>query len=173
MQIELCRGISVQPGTVNAVIAPETMMISALNSNAGVRLLRFRYICGKYSLILDGINVSPMNFEVRRVFTAQQFFTRLRESDHTPVFVEYDPSLVKGAAATLGPVANTLRNVARMLLVIPYTPVSNRVFSALASNPDSAIRIVPAQPDPQQIRILRIMVQYRLRPSGQRTLEAF
>jgi hypothetical protein len=173
MQIELCRGISVQSGTVNAVIAPETVMISALNRNAGFRHFRFRYICGKYSRILNGINASSMNLEVHRAFTAHQLFTCLRETDPAVVFVEHDPFLFDGADAMLGPVADMLRALARTSLVILYTPVSDRTFSLFTFPPDSSYRIVLAQPDPQPIRTSRITAQYLLRPFTQCTLEAF
>ena len=72
----------------------------------------------------------------------------LREAGHTVVFVEHDPSLFDGAAAMLEPVASALKEVARESLVILYTPVADRTFSALARKADHYIEIVPVEENP-------------------------
>ncbi|ABS54912.1 hypothetical protein Mboo_0392 [Methanoregula boonei 6A8] len=72
MQIELRKDLALQPGTFSAVIAPEKMMIDALNSHADLQCFLFLYIGGNYSRILAGINRSSKSFEVRRGFTAHR-----------------------------------------------------------------------------------------------------
>jgi DNA polymerase I len=171
MQIEIRRGISLQPGTFNAVVAPEKEIVTAINSNTDLQRFLFLYIGGNYSRILSGINRQSRNFDVRRAFTAHQLFTTLREAGHTVVFVEHDPTLFDGAAAMLEPVAGALREVGRESLVIIYTPVVDRTFSALARKADHYIELIPIETNLNPTRTTRVMRQCGLRPSGQRTLE--
>ncbi|MEN6397215.1 MAG: hypothetical protein ABFC78_12125 [Methanoregula sp.] len=171
MQIEIRRGLALQPGTFNAVIAPEKVIVSAINSNTDLQRFLFLYIGGNYSRILSGISRQSGNFEVRRAFTAHQLFTTLREAGHTVIFVEHDPTLFDGAAAMLEPVSGALKEAARESLVILYTPVADRTFPALARRADRFIEIVPAEEPKNPVRTSRTMRQYGMRPSGQRTLE--
>jgi len=171
MHIELRKGLTLRPGTFNAVIAPEKEIVTAINSNADLQRFLFLYISGNYSRILSGINRQSKNFDVRRGFTAHQLFTILREAGHTVVFVEHDPSLFDGAAAMLEPVAGALKEAARESLVILYTPVADRTFSALGRNADHYIEIVPVEENRYPIRSSRTVRQCDLHPSGQRTLE--
>jgi DNA polymerase I len=113
MQNELRKGLALQPGTFSAVIAPEKMMIAAINSNADLQRFLFLYISGNYSRILAGLNRSSKNFEVRRSFTAHQLLSTLRESGHTVIFVEHDPSLFDNAMDTIEPIAGALKEAGR------------------------------------------------------------
>jgi DNA polymerase I len=171
MQIEIRRGLALYPGTFNAVIAPEKEIIAAINSNEDLQRFLFLYICGNYSRILSGINRQSKNFDVQRGFTAHQLFTMLREAGHTVVFVEHDPSLFDGAVEMLEPVAGALKELARDSLVILYTPLTDRTFSALARKADHYIEIVPAEVNRYPIRTSRLMRQSGLRPYGQQMLE--
>jgi len=171
MQIELRKGLALQPGTFNAVVASEKMMIAALNSNADLQRFLFLYIGGNYSRILSGIHRQSKNFDVRRAFTAHQLLTTLREAGHTVVFVEHDPTLFDGAMAMLEPVAGALNEAGRESLVILYTPVVDRTYSALSRRADRYIEVVADEPNLNPIRTTRLMRQCGLRPSGQRTLE--
>ena len=76
MSIELRKGMTLHPGTFNAVIAPGKVMVSALNSNTDFQRFLFLYVSGNYSQLLSDQPVIE-NFEVRRAFTAHQLF------DHT------------------------------------------------------------------------------------------
>ncbi len=171
MQIELRKGLALQPGTFNAVIASEKMMITAINSNADLQRFLFLYVGGNYSRILSGINRQSKNFDVRRGFTAHQLLTILREAGHTVVFVEHDPTLFDGEMDVIEPIAGALKDAGRGALVILYTPVADRTFSALARRADRYIEVVAVEPDLNHIRTTRLLRQNGLRPSGQRTLE--
>jgi len=171
MQIEIRRGITLQPGTFNAVVAPEKEIVTAINSNTDLQRFLFLYIGGNYSRILSGINRQSKNIDVQRAFTAHQLFTMLREAGHTVIFVEHDPSLFDGAIEMLEPVANALMESARESLVILYTPVVDRTFSALARKADRYIELIPIEVNPNPIRTTRLMRQYGQRLNGQRTLE--
>ena len=171
MQIEIRRGLTLQPGTFNAVVAPEKEIVAAINNNTDLQRFLFLYISGNYSRILSGINRQSKNFDVRRGFTAHQLFTMLGEAAHTVVFIEHDPSLFDGATAMLEPVAGALKEVARESLVILYTPVSDRTFSALARRADHFIEIVTIEENRHPIRTSRTLRQCGLRPNGQLTLE--
>jgi hypothetical protein len=58
MQIEIRKGLALQPGTFSAVIAPEKVMVAALNSNVDLQRFLFLYIGGNYFRILSGIQRS-------------------------------------------------------------------------------------------------------------------
>jgi hypothetical protein len=65
MLIELRKGMTLYPCTLNAVIAPEKVMISVLNSNTDLQRFLVLYVSGNYSRLLSSINRSSKNFEVR------------------------------------------------------------------------------------------------------------
>lgn len=171
MQIEIRKGLALQPGTFCAVIAPEDVMIAALNGSADLQRFLFLYIGGNFSRLLSGIGRRSANFEVRRAFTAHQLFKTLREAGHTVVFVEHDPTLFDENREMIGPVAEAMREAGRESLVILYAPFSDRTFSALARASGRYIEIVAAKPEQQQVRATRSMRQYGMLPSGQRMLE--
>ncbi len=151
---------------------PRKEIVTAINSNTDLQRFLFLYIGGNYSRILSGINRQSKNFDVRRAFTAHQLFTTLREAGHTIVFVEHDPTLFDGAMAMLEPVAGALKEAARESLVILYTPVADRTFSALARKADHFIGIYAVEENRCPVRTTHTMRQCcGLRPNGQRTLE--
>jgi DNA polymerase I len=144
MRIELQSGITLQSGTFNAVIAPERVIISALNSHADLQRFLFLFVCGNYSRILSSISRTSANFEVRRAFTAHQLFTIVKEAGHTIVFIEHDPTMFDGAETMIMPVSAALRDAGREALVILYTPSMDHPFSALARSADRIFQITPA-----------------------------
>ena len=144
MLIELRKGMTLHPGTFNAVIAPGKVLVSALNSNTDLQRFLFLYVSGNYSQLLSSISRSSKNFEVRRAFTAHQLFTILKEASHTVVLLEYDPTLFDGAELMLPQIAGMLKEVGRESLVILYTPTIDRSFSVLMRQADHIIEIMPA-----------------------------
>jgi hypothetical protein len=144
MLIELRRGMTLHPGTFNAVIAPVKVMVSALNSNPDLQRFLFLYVSGNYSRLLSSIGRSSGNFEVRRAFTAHQLFTILKEASHTVVLVEHDPTLFEGTEMMMPQIAGMLREAGRESLVILYTPAIDRSFSVLMRQADRIIEIAPA-----------------------------
>jgi DNA polymerase I len=144
MLIELRRGMTLHPGTFNAVIAPEKVMVSALNSNTDLQRFLFLYVSGNYSRLLSSISRSSKNFEVRRAFTAHQLFTILKEMSHTVVLVEHDPTLFEGAETMIPQIAGMLKEAGRASLVILYAPSIDRSFSRLMQQADHIIEIAPA-----------------------------
>jgi DNA polymerase I len=144
MLIELRKGMPLHPGTFNAVIAPEKVMISALNSNADLQRFLFLYVSGNYSRLLSSINRSSENFEVRSAFTAHQLFTILKEASHTVLLLEHDPTLFDGAEEMMPQIAGMLRDIGRESLVILYAPSVDRSFSVLMRQADHIIEIAPA-----------------------------
>jgi len=171
MQIEIRKGLSLQPGTFSAIVAPEKALVAAINANPDLQRFLFLYVGGNYSRILSGVNRTAKNFDVRRAFTAHQLFTVLREAGHTIILAEHDPSLFDGAAAMLEPVAGALKDAGRESLVILYTPVADRTFHALARKADRYIEIVTEDQTRQPVRTSRIMRHCGMRPACQRTLE--
>jgi DNA polymerase I len=173
MQIELRRGMNLYPGTYNAVIAPEKVIVSAINSNAELQRFLFLYISGNYSRILSGVNRTSKNFDVQRAFTAHQLFAILKEAGHTVILIEHDPSLFEGAEQMILPVAGALKDAGRDSLVILYTPVIDRVFASLMRRADHIIEIASADDLSFREPVRSIHRQRTGGPlmRGQRTLE--
>jgi DNA polymerase I len=172
MRIELQNGIALQSGTFNAVIAPERVIVSALNSHADLQRFLFLFVCGNYSRLLSSINRTSANFEVRRAFTAHQLFTILKEASHTIVFVEHDPTMFDGAEKMITPVSAALRDVGREALVVLYTPSVDRPFLALVRSADRIFQITPAGDLPcRQHRTTRSCPVGGTLPPAQTTLE--
>ena len=173
MLIELRKGMTLHPCTLNAVIAPEKVMVSALNNNVDLQRFLFLYISGNYSRLLSSINRASKNFEVRRAFTAHQLFTILKEVSHTVVLLEHDPTLFEGAEEMLPQIAGMLRDIGRESLVILYTPSIDRPFSVLMRQADHIVEIAPAD-DITGTALHRSSRSYRTsenRPHSQQTLE--
>ncbi|HVP96035.1 hypothetical protein [Methanoregula sp.] len=170
MQIEIRRGISLQPGSFSAVVLPVKQMVGALNSSAEIRRFLFLYIGGNYSRVLPGLDRTSQNLEICRAFTAHQLLALVREAGHTVIFVEHDPGLFDGAEEMLDPVAGALADAGRESLVLLYTPVPDRPFFALARR---AGRYIEVYADDEANPLSRTSRHYGLRPagSGQRTLE--
>ncbi len=145
MLIELRKGMTLHPGTFTAVIAPEKVMVSALNTNMDLQRFLFLYVSGNYSRLLSSIGRSSKNFEVRRAFTAHQLFTILKEASHTILLFEHDPTLFEGAETMLPQIAGMLKDIGRESLVILYTPSVDRPFSVLMRQADRIIEIAPAE----------------------------
>jgi DNA polymerase I len=173
MQIEIRKGMSLYPGSCNAVVAPVHVMASAINSNADLQRFLFLYIGGNYSRVLSGIHRDSTNFEIRRAFTAHQLLSVLRDASHTVVLIEHDPTLFEGAEKMLAPVAGALKDAGRESLVILYAPSIDRTFAALMRHADRVIEIAAAgdlslQQSPRAIRLQRNGGPLA---GGQRTLE--
>lgn len=107
------------PCTFHEVIAHEkVVMISALNNNKDLQRFLFLYVSGNYSRLLSSINRSSKNFEVRRAYTAYQLFTILKETNHTILLLEHDPTLFDSAEEMLPQIAGMLKDIGRESLVI-------------------------------------------------------
>jgi DNA polymerase I len=173
MLIELRKGMTLHAGTFNAVIAPEKVMVTALNNNMDLQRFLFLYVSGNYSRLLSSISRSSKNFEVRRAFTAHQLFTILKEVSHTVVLLEHDPTLFDGADEMMPQIAGMLKDIGRDSLVILYTPSADRSFSMLMRQADHIIEITSAD-DPVGTSLHRRSRSHRsgnTLPYTQRTLE--
>jgi hypothetical protein len=173
MLIELRKGMTLQPCTFNAVIAPVKVMVSALNTNTDLQRFLFLYVSGNYSRLLSSIDRSSKNFEVRRAFTSHQLFTILKEASHTILLLEHDPTLFDGAEEMIPQIAGMLRDIGRESLVILYTPLVDRSFSVLMRQADHVIEIAAAN-DLAGTTLHRTSRPGRFReniPYAQRTLE--
>jgi hypothetical protein len=142
MLLELRKGLVIQQGTFNAVIAPEPVILSALNGNPGLGRFLFLFVCGNYSRLLSKINRTSSNFEIRRPFTADQLLNVVKEAGHTIIFIEHDPTLFDGADRLLVPLAFALRDAGHGALVILYSPSMDRPFAVLARQADRVIEIL-------------------------------
>lgn len=162
MQITLRKGITLRQGTFTAIIAPERTLIAALNTAPELDRFLFLFVCGNYSRLISHIGRESANFEVRRPFTADQFLAVINESAHTIIFIEHDGSLFDGAERLLLPAGSALREAGREALVILYSPVMDRSFSALSQQADRLIEILVPGEEPAERR----MAPYRPQRGG-------
>jgi DNA polymerase I len=144
MLIEFRKGMTLHPGTFNAMIAPGKVMVSALSINTDLQRFLFLYVSGNYSRLLSSINRSSKNFEIRRAFTAHQLFTILKEASHTVVLLEHYPTLFDEAENMIPQIVGMLKEVGHESLVILYTPSVDLSFSVLMRQGDHIIEIAPA-----------------------------
>jgi hypothetical protein len=173
MQILLHKGIALRQGTFSAVVAPERIIITALNGNPELERFLFLFVCGNYSRLISHISRSSSNFEVRRPFTADQLLTVVREASHTVIFVEHDATLFDSAERLIVPVGSALKEAGREALVILYTPVMDKSFAALSRQADRLIEIMNAD-EPGYGQLPEYSRSYRknaVHPAAQRTLE--
>jgi len=131
MFIELQKGLVLQPGTFNAVVAPEAVAISMINTNADLQRYLFLFVSGNYSRILSGIHRMATNFNIQRAFTAHQLFTIISSASHTFIFVEHDATLYDGAGEMITPIAGALGEISHDATVVLYSPTPDRAFRAL------------------------------------------
>jgi len=144
IQIELRKGMYLYPGNYHAVIAPENVMLRAINGNPDLQRFLFLHISGNYSRLLSRIDRGSKNFDVRRAFTAHQFLSVIREAAHTIVLIEHDPLIFEGGENMIMPVSMALKDLGRDALVILYTPAIDRTFAALMRQADRVIEIAEA-----------------------------
>jgi DNA polymerase I len=165
--------MALHPCTFNAVIAPEKVMVSAINNNIDLQRFLFLYVSGNYSRLLSSIDRSSKNFEVRRAFTAHQLFTILKEVSHTVLLLEHDSTLFDGAEDMIPHIAGMLEDIGRESLVILYTPSIDRTFSVPMRQADHIIEITPADDTIGNAlyRRSRSLRTSENRPYAQRTLE--
>lgn len=151
MQIRLRTGITLQQGTFSAVIAPERTIIAALNENPELGRFLFLFVCGNSSRLISHISRQSANFEVRRPFTADQLLTVVKETGHTIIFIEHDPTLFDSAERLLAPVGSALKEAGHEALVVLYAPAMDKSFSVLARQADRLIEILnTGEPDQRQ-----------------------
>jgi len=174
MEFELHPYISMQTGMFNALIAPEEVMLAALNDNPALQRFLFLYVCGNYSRLLSCINRESTHIEVQRAFTAFQLLSILRDCHHTVVFVEHDHSLYEDAGGeVIDHVARMLKDAASDSLVILYAPKSSASFDAIGKRADRFFFLnAPGVPVRSGMRRPPV-VRHRTSRQGQTTLEAF
>jgi DNA polymerase I len=144
MQFILQPGVSLLAGRFNAVVAPEHTITGAINRNTGLQRYLFLFVCGNYSRILNGISGNTKTFEIRRAFTAHQMLTILKESSHTIIFIEHDPTLYDEARTMIAPIAGTLKEISHDLLMILYSPKPDQAFCSLIRDAGRIYFLTPA-----------------------------
>jgi hypothetical protein len=168
MFIELRKGITLRQGTFTAVIAPEQVILSALNTAPDLERFLFLYVCGSSSRLLSRMHRTSPDFGVHRPFTADQLLTVLKGAGHTVVFIEHDPALFKNAGHLLLPVAAALRRIGDTSLLILYAPVMDPAFAALSRPADRTIEILHTAETPESRRFPAAVSRH---PAGRRAAQ--
>jgi DNA polymerase I len=175
MQFDLHTSVTLSSGTFSALVAPEELVLAGLNDNPVLKRFLFLFICGNYSRLLSGINRRSVSIEVRRAFTAFQLLTILRESYHTIIFVEHDPTLYEGSGEEVaGQVAEALKSAGQGSAVVLYAPEEDQTFSDMARLADRffSLSSPPVPPLPRARRAGKVRHPATLARS-QTTLEGF
>lgn len=142
MEFDLHPSVTLRSGTFSAVVAPEEVVLEGLNDNPVLRRFLFLFVSGNYSRLLSGINRRSVSIEVRRAFTAFQLLQILRESYHTIVFVEHDPTLYEGCGGGTAPqVGECLRQMGQSTLVVLHTVSPDPSFEEMARLADRVFSV--------------------------------
>ncbi|HUU76661.1 MAG TPA: hypothetical protein VMW63_11335 [Methanoregulaceae archaeon] len=174
MEFDLHPTVSLQTGTFSAVIAPGDVVLAGLNDNPVLQKFLFLFISGNFSRLLSGINRRSVNIEVRRAFTAFQLLHILKESYHTVVFVEHDPTLYEGAEDLAVTVAQALRETGEAALVVLYAPKADPSFDEMSRFAHRVFYLGASPPTPPPSRTRHRPGKSRHPaglPRGQTTLE--
>lgn len=168
MELELHPAVTIQPASFCTLIAPEALLVSALNSHVDLQRFRTLYVCGNYSRILSRLDRRFQDIEIRRAFTAFQLLTVLEEARHTLIFVEHDPLLYEDAAEMAEYVSLAFRDLAARASVVLYSPASDPYLEEMARRADKVFLLQ----GPQQTKAPPPKPKQDLCRS-QTTLEAF
>jgi hypothetical protein len=136
MELEIHPAVTLAPRSFCTLIAPESVLIWALNSHINLQRFRTLYICGNYSRILSRMDRNFVDLEIRRAFTAFQLLTILEEARHTLVYVEHDPMLYEDAAEIPEYVSLALRELASRATVVLYAPATDIYLEEMAKRAD-------------------------------------
>ena len=172
MEFELAPGISVLTGTFSTMIAPEELVLPALTNPDNGRYL-FLYLAGNTSGILPALTKRPGNMEIRRTCLPGQLAAEIRESRHSILFVEHDPSHYDNAEDAAS-VAHTLKVASEGAIVVLYTPRADPWFDLLLSRADQ-VYFFREPPLPPRNMQRRVHPSRKLQGAGrgQATLEGF
>jgi DNA polymerase I len=118
MEFDLYHGISLRPGTFNALLAPRTVVLPALNSTDKFRRSMILFTGSSPAGLLSAISGTSPGFDVQLAATAHQLRAVLSNAGHTIVFVEHDPLLYEGDDNLIRSTARALRDLAGTALVI-------------------------------------------------------
>ncbi len=139
MDLRINDRIILSPGRFYAIVAPVELFLAGLNDNPVIERYTTIFISGNFSRILNGINRTSGNFEVRRAFTVHQLLAILQEEYHSIIIVEHDPSLYEDAGEVKRVVPPTMKDVSRDSIFVLYAPKMDRHFAYLAHTADHLI----------------------------------
>lgn len=134
MEFEIAPMVSVLTGTFCAIIAPEDLVIPALNNPENGRYLSL-YLAGTTSGILPALRKLPGNMEVRRSVSPGQLAAEIRAVRHSILFVEHDPSLYAGEEDAAS-IADALKGASESTVVVLYAPGADPWFDLIQSHAD-------------------------------------
>lgn len=152
--------LSVPDGSFSLLIAPEPLLLPAIEAWLTAPRERLLYICGNYSRFLSRIDRNCPDFAVRRAFTVHQLLTILDEADESLIILEHDGSLYDDADGAVGHVGMACRDRGRRATVIVIAPAVSPVTRRLEAHADRVVCIEAS--DPRPIRQERRRHQRRL-----------
>jgi hypothetical protein len=129
-------------GAFCLLIAPEHLLVPALERFAREDGPGLLYICGNFSRMLNRLDRRCAGFRVRRAFTAHQLLGILEDADCRRIVLEHDPTLYDDAPDLASPVGLACADRARDAPVFLLAP---RADPALRRMARSAHRIVSVE----------------------------
>ena len=146
MEFDLHPSVTLRTGTFSAVIAPEECVLAGMNTSRVLRRFLFLYLCGDSSRLLQGIDRSSVQMEVRRAVSVSALTGLIRGAYHTIIFAEHDPAIYEGDEEAMDRVADALHAAGERALVALYAPVSDPSFERLSRKADRVFHITPVWP---------------------------
>jgi hypothetical protein len=126
MEYELLPAFIAPSGAFSILIAPQDLLLAAIEQSLRRARTGVLYICGNYSRLLDGIDRRCPDFSIRRAFTVFQLLTILEEADGNLIIMEHDASLYDDAPETVRHLALACADRARtagiVLLAAGFDP---------------------------------------------------
>lgn len=171
MELELQSPLSLAPHAFNVLISPEEVLIASLNGQASLQRVQVLYVSGNSSRILDKLDRTFTELDVRRAFTAHQLLTILKEAYQTLIIFEHDPSLFEDGADMAEYVGQALKEASASggSAVLLYSPSTDRHLDEISKFAD---RIFVFN-EVQKCVYKGASKKVKPGPRGQRTLEAF
>lgn len=170
MEVELLPGVSLQAGTWNLLIAPDEVVVPALDRCfASLQHFLILYICGNYSRVLSRIHRQHTHMDIQRSFTAFQLLRILEEAHHSFLFLEYDATLFEEDDRLLDYLPPALADAAQRAMVLLYTPAPDRFIRTLTSSADRVFHLA----SPEGLVSSGSRRSLRRPSTSQTTLEAF
>jgi hypothetical protein len=164
MEFELSPGIAFRTGTFSTLLAPEELVVPALNRCETIRRFMILFISGMSSQILPRLTPLLTCMDTCEAATADRVHELLAGAHQSIIFVEHDPSLYGQDAKLYAETYRLLRNLAASAVVIVYASTPDRSFDYLSHHADRAFYLLAlhnhgtdrVQPGNPQLKYSRI-----------------
>jgi len=142
MEFELSPGIAFRTGTFSTLLAPEELVVPALNRCETIRRFMILFISGMSSQILPRLTPLLTGLEACEAATADQVHALLDGAHQSIIFVEHDPSLYGQDFRLCAETCRRLQDLAGSAVVILYARYPDPSFDYLCRHADRAFYLI-------------------------------